>query len=543
MSLHPLARPLPVALALGLVAEVLFDGPALGIGVACFVAALLASAMAVRPPGVRLDRGDLWLAPAALVFASFIALRADPTLILVDLVVALSLAAGAAVAVSGTVVTRSALDRVLRLAGWTVAVVMAGTAHLVERARPWDGLPALSPDASRTGRRLARGLVLAAFPVSVFVALFAAADAVFARALTDVTHVTLDLGELPGHVTFALIGAWLAGGFLAIVVFGTDPSVARGRHLSTWSSVFFGTTVADPANARPPASPAADRISARAAASAPSAGWTSVPSTPFRLSLGWAEATVVLVAIELVFAAFVVIQVAYLFGGLDTLAASGQTYSRYATRGFHELVVVAVLAGAIILILEAVVDRRPRIYVAAATGLLGLTAIVLASAFLRLRLYQDAYGWTELRFYVFAAIVYLGLAIAAVGVLVVRGRSRWAVHVLAMTALAVTVGVNVSGPHAVVASQNVARAEDPSLVPAGGKSGLDADYVLSLSDDAVPVLVAALPRLAEPDRSAILAGLRRRSAELDADPALRSPSAWNLARAQARTALDGLPAR
>jgi hypothetical protein len=39
----------------------------------------------------------------------------------------------------------------------------------------------------------------------------------------------------------------------------------------------------------------------------------------------------------------------------------------------------------------------------AAFALAGLTAVVLASALLRLRIYQDAYGWTELRFYVLVA--------------------------------------------------------------------------------------------------------------------------------------------
>ena len=553
MKLRPYGRSLAAALVLGLVAEILFDGPALGIGVVVFVATLLLGALLVRPAGAAFDRADLWLAPGAVVFAGFIALRADPTLILFDLVAALSLAAGAAVALSGTPVMRTAVDGVVRLAGWTVAVVLVGTAHLVEQTRPWTGVPAVSAATTRKGETIARGLLLAAIPVTAFVALFAAADAVFARALSDVTSVSIDLGELPSRATFALVGAWLAGGFLAIVVFGTDPKGARGRGLATWSGVFFGTPAPTgpstvPTSARAAASVAEPAPATVAPGQAPIVGWR-LPDAPapaaarLRLTLGWAEATIVLVAIELVFAVFVVIQVAYLFGGRDTLAASGQTYSEYATRGFQELVVVAILAGAVILSLEALVERRPRIYVAASAGLLAMTAVVLASAFLRLRLYQDAYGWTELRFYVFSAIAYLGLAIVIVGALLVSDRSRWSIHGLAIAALGIAVAVNLVGPHAFVAGQNVARAIDPSLVPAGGKSGLDADYVLSLSDDAVPTLVAALPLIPEADRSRIEDGLRRRSADLASDPALRSPSAWNLARAQAREALDRLPPR
>ena len=42
---------------------------------------------------------------------------------------------------------------------------------------------------------------------------------------------------------------------------------------------------------------------------------------------------------------FVGLQIAYLFGGLDTLVAAGMTYSDYARRGFFELVAAACLAG------------------------------------------------------------------------------------------------------------------------------------------------------------------------------------------------------
>ena len=547
MSLRPFVQAIPIAIVLGLVAEILFDGPALGLGVLAFVTLLLCAGLLVGPANSHLDRADLWLAPGALVFAAFIALRADPTLILFDLVAALSLATGAAIALSGMPVTRTAVETALRLGGWAVAIVLVGSAHLLERARPWVHVPTPGSGSLKTGGTLARGLLIAAVPVALFVALFAAADAVFARALTDLTKISLGVGDAPSRAAFVLVAAWLAGGFLAIIVFGTDATTTRGRSLLPWASVFFGSGAA-------PGVPAARDAGANdgAAPAGPAAprptDWqlpsdARRPTVSLRPRLGWAEATVVLVAIELVFAAFVVIQIAYLFGGRDTLAASGQTYSQYATHGFDELVKVAVLAGAVILALEATIERRTRIYVAAAVGLLAMTAVVLASAFLRLRLYQDAYGWTELRFYVFSAIVYLGLAIVAVGTLLIRGRSRWSIHALAIGALAIAVAVNLVGPHAFVAGQNVARAIDPSLVPSGGKSGLDAHYALSLSDDAVPTLVAALPRIPEPDRSFIEEGLRQRAAALAADPVLQSPSAWNLARTEARDALDALPPR
>ena len=547
MSLRPIGYAIALAIALGVVAEVLFDGPALGIGLLAFIALLLGAGLVVGPADTHLDRSDLWLAPGALVFAAFIALRDDPTLVRFDLVAALALATGAALALSGTAVTRTAIENAARLGGWAVAIVLTGSGHLLERARPSIHVPAVSSASTRALGTLARGLLIAAIPLSIFVALFATADSVFARTLIEVTRISLDMGDVPSHAAFVMIGTWLAGGFLAIIVFGTDVRTSRGRSLEPWGSVFFGSGPEPGAAAAGPGS-AGDPADGGGRADAPLTEWGLPPDAGAatvspRLRLGWAEATVVLVAIELVFAVFIVIQVAYLFGGRDTLAASGQTYSQYATRGFQELVAVAVLAGAMILSLEAVVERRTRVYKAAAVGLLVMTGIVLASAFLRLRLYQDAYGWTELRFYVFSAIVYLGLAIVAVGTLVLRDRSRWSLHALGLGAIVVAVAVNLVEPHVFVADQNVARAIDPSLVPAGGRSGLDAQYVLSLSDDAVPTLVAALPWLPEPNGSLIEEGLRQRSAALTANPALRSPSAWNLARMRAREALDTLPPR
>ena len=70
---------------------------------------------------------------------------------------------------------------------------------------------------------------------------------------------------------------------------------------------------------------------------------------------------------------------------------------------------------------HAVAARRTTILVAAGVALAGLTAVVLASALLRLRIYQDAYGWTELRFYVLAAIVWLAIGIGITLVLLGRG--------------------------------------------------------------------------------------------------------------------------
>jgi hypothetical protein len=251
------------------------------------------------------------------------------------------------------------------------------------------------------------------------------------------------------------------------------------------------------------------------------------------------ESVTILIAVDALFAVIVGLQLAYLFGGLDTLAAGGITYANYARRGFFELVAVTCLSGCLVVGLNALVAERTRAFVAAAVGLAALSALVLASAALRLSLYQDAYGWTELRFYVAATIAWLGIGIAAAIVLLSWDRMRWLGHAMAIGALVVLVGVNVIGPQRLVADANVARLLNPALVPPDGRRGLDLDYALWLGDDAVPALVAALPALGAADRETLMAWLETRWIQLGSPEHAGWP-AWNLGRQRATEALAPL---
>ena len=70
---------------------------------------------------------------------------------------------------------------------------------------------------------------------------------------------------------------------------------------------------------------------------------------------------IILVLVDIVFGAFVALQLAYLFGGLDTLTAVGMTYSDYARRGFFELIAAACLAGGLVIVLELHARAQPRL--------------------------------------------------------------------------------------------------------------------------------------------------------------------------------------
>jgi hypothetical protein len=240
------------------------------------------------------------------------------------------------------------------------------------------------------------------------------------------------------------------------------------------------------------------------------------------------------VVLDLLFIAFVVLQGTYLFGGRDTLEASGLTYAEYARRGFFELLAVAFLVGGLVLAAERFVRDRSRMYVAAAIGLVVLTIVVLASAFLRLRLYQDAYGWTELRFYVLAAIIWVAVGAVMAVVTLATGRSRWLLHEMAVLSFGFGLAFNIIGPVRLIAEQNVERAIHPELVAPGGETGLDVFYLASLGDDALNVLAerqAELPVGALGDARQILV---IRAVSLEVDESGNVWQAWNLSRERAR---------
>jgi Domain of unknown function (DUF4173) len=489
-------RVLAAGLLLGVGAEILLHGPAFGVNVPLAVAALLATGWLVRRGGTAPDPLDAWLPVAAMACAVFVALSGDRFLALMDTVAALAFTGAAIAAMSGVPVTRRSAEVIAVMAAAAFAQVVGGAARVVRRARPAEGLPRRLPAPAAP---IARGLVLGLPIAAIFAVLFASADPIFRSALEDVFGFSIDIGDLPGRALFVLASAWLAVGLLSI---------------------------------------AADGIPAVAAASLGAAFSRSVPRAK---PLGLPEAVIVLVLVDLVSGAFVALQLAYLFGGLDTLAAAGMTYSDYARRGFFELVAAACLAGGLVVVLEIATAGRSRAYVGAALALVSLTLVVLASAWLRLDLYQQAYGWTELRLYVAAAIVALGVGLAFGAVLLVRDRMRWLGHGLAVIGLVALLGLNAIAPAAFVAERNVARVLDPSLVPADGLAGLDTGYLGALGDDAIPVLVEALPQLPEPDRTETLYILLDRGEQLTTDPAWTAPAAWNLSRERAKAALATLP--
>lgn len=466
-----------LASGLGLVGQLLFYGKLLGINAVIAAALFLALAWSLRER--RIAGVDAWMPAAALLFAAFLAIRTDPAVVTFDALVALGLALASVGAMSGARLTTLPLGRAVHEVGAIAVAGLYRAVPLFARARR---------ERSMLGGRYAGaaaylgGAALAVPFLAAFALLFSSADAVFARWAEDLLDPQT-IREAPGRLALAALVAWITAGTLTLLAREPRATSPTARH------------------------------------------------RPVRAE----TATSLLVAIDLLFAVFVALQVAYLFGGRDTIDAAGISYSAYARRGFFELVGAAIVVVGLLFTLDLVAVRT-RIVVAAGLALLALTAVVLVSAAYRLDLYQVAYGWSELRLYALAAIVFLGVALAIVGVAIVARRMDQALQPIAMAAFAVALGVNLAAPSAFIAGANLDRATEPQDPSANAALRSDLLYLVSLGDGAVPEIVGRLPALPERERFCLetLLRWRIRGRDLDRPDPWQS---WNVDRERARQTL------
>jgi hypothetical protein len=327
-------------------------------------------------------------------------------------------------------------------------------------------------DSARV-RPALRGGLLAAALLAVFVPLFTAADAAFAEIVDRALPSGIDV-DAPVGRAFALAAVAALGGAFAVA-----------------------------------------RAAGPAAAGAPG-----------RPRLARAEWLLPLGSLVALFALFVVVQVAVLFGGHDhVLRTAGLSYADYAHQGYGQLMAAAVLTLAVIAGARrwARVDRRrdDALLRALLAALCLLCLVVLASALKRLGLYEDAYGATRLRMLADANILWLGAVLLLVLATLATGRSGWLPRALVLVSACGAVAFAAVNPDGRIASRNVDR------YLAGGR--IDGYYLSGLSADAA----VPLRRLRYPE--CVLRGIRT---EVERPEGLLGA---NLARARARDAVAGLP--
>jgi hypothetical protein len=218
---------------------------------------------------------------------------------------------------------------------------------------------------------------------------------------------------------------------------------------------------------------------------------------------------VVLGLINTLFFGFLVIQYLYLVRGMEYVFTQGMNYAEYARGGFFQLIIVALISFVCIHNLsmkhlsdqgrgESVLGRRVFRIVASLLGV--QTILVMASSLERLRLYQEAYGLTELRLYSTISIYYL-LAFMALVLWYIW--TRYQSHRVAFGALLGAIvflaGVNFLNPDLYIAQSNIA---DYSRT---GK--IDTYHLMYLSSDAVPALIDLQAREKDPGMQSALTGM------------------------------------
>jgi hypothetical protein len=222
----------------------------------------------------------------------------------------------------------------------------------------------------------------------------------------------------------------------------------------------------------------------QAGAAAPARG-----AHPARLTLARVEWTVPLALLVALFGAFVALQLTTLYGGNDyVLQTSGLTYAEYARSGFAQLIAASALTLAVIAAAArwAKDERLLRVLLGA---LCALTLVVLASAFTRLHLYEEAYGFTRLRLAADAAILWLGGLFVLVLLAGATPRAGWLPRgVVALSATGI-LAFAVSNPDGRIAARNIDRYERTGRI--------DTSVLRSLSADAAPAL-RRLPRRLAP---------------------------------------------
>jgi Domain of unknown function (DUF4173) len=238
------------------------------------------------------------------------------------------------------------------------------------------------------------GIELIGLPVVVFVTCVAEA---IKRTTETVREVTT---ERAVPVIRGLVLTLPITALFALLLSSVDPTLSVWRDdivrmLETWEFlprlVFFGAVLCLSLGALGYAVSSSVK---------PSPARSTSESKPW-LSVGETERLMLLSAIAGLFTVFLTLQVSYLFGDVARVEGSGISYAEWARRGFAELTVVATLCGGILLwlALNAPATLRRRRVLVLELIVLGETQVLLHSAFRRVLLYEDAYGFTTTRLY------------------------------------------------------------------------------------------------------------------------------------------------
>ncbi len=428
---------------LGVAADPLLRNGMWGLGLLVWMLAFAVVATTVaRRSGIALSRESrIWLA-AAVLFASGLSWRDADVLHFFDVLGMLASLVLLNMSMSGIPAPDLASARVrdlIRAAFGSGVDVATAVFPLV--VRDAELATELRPSTEGNVRRIGKALIITAPLLLVFALLLIQADPVFGSLIT---LPQVDLGIVVSHVVIAGFFAWMVAGWL------------RRSLLS-------------PRDSAP------------------------TPDIPLPITLGATDVALALGALNVLFAAFVAVQIGWLFGGEAlVLRTTGLGYAAYARRGFFELTCVACLLLPVLLGARALIatsdSRTLRLFRRLALPLVLLLGAVMASAGARMKLYVHFYGISTDRLYATAFMIWLAIVFVWLSITVLRSRPRLFAAGVMLSGFSVLFALNALNPDAFVARANLARGGSGHT----GATGTDLRYVAWLGGDAIPLLVSTL---------------------------------------------------
>jgi hypothetical protein len=184
-------------------------------------------------------------------------------------------------------------------------------------------------------------------------------------------------------------------------------------------------------------------------------------------------ALTLLVVLNLVYLLFTFVQFKYFFGG--TLQGDF-TFAQYARKGFFELLFVSVINLSVLTVVLTFVRHETiilkRLIQITLSILVLLSSVILCSAFLRMAMYEDAYGFTFTRILAHSFMILLAIVFAYTFVQIWINKLSLS-HFMLITGLVYYAIINTVDLDQLVVSKNIDRFKE------SGK--IDIQYMNSLS--------------------------------------------------------------
>jgi Domain of unknown function (DUF4173) len=477
---------LEVSLLLGVLGDVLLRSGQLGLNVVLVISGLSAALcmLAIRRKPELWSKETALLHIALVFFATCFAWRDSAELLLADAFVILTILA---------ILTLPALQVKTQLAGvshyaigWLWSVVSSAFAPFVLLIDDiaWKTIP--QKGWTKHLISVLRGLTIAAPILIIFTALFMAADAVFQGVIEKTFNINPAI--ILGHLFLVGVISWVSAGYLRASLIGSfhreDDSI--NPPLKAETELKQQPLSVTETNEQP------------SEATKPEAGKTWSRQNfdnsilPNWATLGTIEVCIVLGLINLLFLSFVITQIPYLFGGFELVQQTdGLKLADYARRGFGELVIVAALVLPILLtshwLLRKGSPKIDPIFRILAGIQIVLLFVIMVSAAQRLFVLTGniGYGLTTIRFYPMVFMIWLALVFVWFSMTVLRGvRSQFAWGAL-WSGLFILAALHFVNPDDFIARTNIRLMQE-------GRQ-FDGFYHTTLSDDAIPALMEAIP--------------------------------------------------